>query len=183
MSDSKQIDEGKKLFKRRVFGRGTIFLIMSLLVIGGWRLLHPPKVMIERQVETSETNFKRKPAVSDLLTWSEDLSLRAVQKEALKKLLNEEQVKLKPIDQEIGKVTQVFNQFATKHAGEPSSLKELQGAAQPISELSLEKRLIEQGFAERGLGVLDEAQKKKAGQLWEAKLAQLKDGKKEVSNP
>lgn len=186
MSELKQADQGKKPaeWRPRLFGRGTAFMIIGLLVIGVWRLTHPPKVVIERQVQTSgEAQIKRKPDVSDLLDWAQDLNLKRTQKESLRKLLSEEQIKLSPVEEEIAKVTQEFNQFASKHAAEPTGLKELKAAAQPISELSLMKRRIMQGFAEQGLGVLDETQKEKAGQLWEAKLARLRDRKKEVANP
>lgn len=174
---------GRSKRRPRLLGRGTIFLIVGILLIGGWRKLHPPKVMIERQVETSEEiGFKRKPAVSDLLYWSQDLNLRATQEDSLRNLLKKEQVKLKPVEEKIGQVTQEFNQFAAKHAAEPGGLKELQSAAQPISELSLKKRQTEQSFAERGFGILDVTQKEKARQLWEAKRSRMRDHKKEVPN-
>lgn len=181
---STQAGDTKGLFRRRVFGRGTIFLIVSLLVIGGWRLLHPSKVIVERQIETStDINFKRKPDLFTLLSWSQDLNLRVAQEEALKKLLKAEQTELKPVEDEISKVSESFNQFASKHAGGAASLTEMQAAARPISELSLAKRQIEQGFAERGLAILDANQKEKTRQLWEAKLSRRNERKKEVANP
>lgn len=184
MSDSKQAAERKELFKRRVFGRGTIFLVISLLVIGGWRLFHPPKVIVQRQVETStDINFKRKPSLFDLLSWSNQLDLKATQEEALKQLLAGQERELKPVEVEIAKVMQEFNQFAGKQTGESVSHEQLQTAAQSISELSRTKRDIEQSFAEKGLGILDEKQKDKAGQLWQAKLIRMKGGSREVAIP
>lgn len=184
MSDSKQVDERKELFKRRVFGRGTIFLVISLLVIGGWQLLHPPKVNVQRQVEIStDINFKRKPSLSDLLSWSSQLDLKTTQEESLKKLLAGQERELKPLEAEIAKVMQEFNQFAGKQTGESVPLEQLKTAAQPISELSRTKRDIEQSFAHKGLGILEEKQKDKAEQLWQAKLARMKGGSREVANP
>jgi hypothetical protein len=181
---STQAGDAKGLFRRRVFGRGTIFLIVSLLVIGGWRLLHPSKVIVERQIETStDINFKRKPGLSTLVSWSQDLNLSAAQEGALKKLFKEEQTELKPVEDEISKVTESFDQLSSKRASGPASLMELQAAARPISELSLAKRQIEQGFAERGLAILDATQKEKSRQLWEAKLSRRNERKKEVVNP
>lgn len=184
MLNAKQTGDSKYIFLRRVFGRSTIFLIISLLLVAGWQFVHPAKVIVERQVETSrELTFKRKPSLSNLLSWSQDLNLSAAQEESLRQLLSEEQIKLKPVEKEISKATQEFNEFASKHAGGPASFKDLRTVAQPISELSRNKRRIEQGFAARGLEILDEGQKKKARQLWEAQLARLIDRKKEVANP
>lgn len=184
MLNSKRTDDSKGLFRRRLFGRNTIFLIISLLVVGGWQFMHQAKVTVQRQIQTStEITFKRKPSLTSLLSWSQDLNLSAAQKESLALLLSEEQIKLKPVEKEISKVTQEFNEFASKHAGGPASFKELRTVAQPISELSRNKRQIEQGFAVRGLDVLDEAQKEKASRLWEAKLGRLTDLKKEAANP
>jgi hypothetical protein len=185
MTESRQArGEQSSLIKRRVFSRGTVFLLISLLMIGGWRLLHPPKVTIQRQVDISgEMHFERKPALSDLLSWSKDLNLREAQEVSLKKLLQEEQLQVKPIEEEIGKVTQEFNQFATQRQSKSAGMEEFQAAAQPISALSRDKRQIEQSFAEQGLGILDTPQRETARQLWEATLTRMRGGKKEVVNP
>jgi hypothetical protein len=185
MTESKPAHGGQwSMIKRRVFGRGTIFLLVSLLVIGGWRLLYPPKVTIQRQVDMGEDmHFQRKPALADLLSWSKELNLRDTQEVSLKKLLQEEQVQLKPIEGEISNVMQEFNQFAAQRQGKSAGMDEFQAAAQPISELSRKKRQIEQNFAEQGLGILDETQEQKTRQLWDAKLARMRGGKKEVANP
>ncbi|MBI4533501.1 MAG: hypothetical protein HY711_06095 [Candidatus Melainabacteria bacterium] len=159
--------------KRRLrqFGPGTIVLIIGLLVIGCWRLFNPPRVLIERALETSgEPYVERKPSVSDLLAWSGELHLSMSQKDSLGKLLEEEKVKLTDVEDKIVKVTQEFNDFVSKHQTGGAGLEELKGAAEPILELSRQKRRIEQGFVEMGLAVLDKVQKDKVKELWEARL-------------
>lgn len=186
MSDSRQSTQAgdtKELLRRHVFGRSTVFLVLSLLVAGAWQLLQSSRVTVERQIETStDIGFKRKPGLSALLSWSEDLNLSAAQKEELKKLIKQEQAELKPVEAEISKLSESFNQFAGRHAGGPASLAQLQAAARPISEGSRLMRQIEQRFAERGLAILDATQKQKSRQLWEAKLSGGDKRKKEAAN-
>jgi hypothetical protein len=167
--------------KSRLIGPGTVIVIVGLLVFGGWKLFVPAKVTIERRIETSSmADFKRKPSISDLLSWSSDVKLTAGQKHSLEKLLQDEQAEMAPILVEISKATKDFNQYVDNHKASGVNVNEIQKQAAPISELGLKKRQIEQAFAARALALLDMQQKNRAGKL--AEMIGIKGIKKRWSD-
>lgn len=152
--------------KPRVFGAGTIVLTIGLIVIGGSRLFEQPKVTIERRLETSgSAHLERKPSVSRLLSWSEELALRDSQKALLSQLAQKEKSELAPVEARIAKVLESFDALVHGHQSGGAPLNEVQATAAPISVLGREKRQIEQSFADQAFAVLDAEQRSKAKQL------------------
>ncbi|HEY9871317.1 MAG TPA: hypothetical protein V6D08_19315 [Candidatus Obscuribacterales bacterium] len=160
--------------KIRQFGPGTVAMIMGLIVIGVLAIFNEHKVTIERRVETSAgVQFKRRPSVSDLLSWAQELRLSASQEASLRKLAQEERLRLEPVEARIAAVMKEFDVFAHKNRSGGVGLRDVQVVAAPMSRLSREKREIEQAFAEKGLAVLDAVQRDKTSELWETKLARM----------
>lgn len=167
-SESQMAMNNKRALKSRLLGPGTIVMIVGVMVVVGWQLLVPPKVRIERKVETSGyDHFGRKPSISDLLSWSPELELSVVQRESLVKLAKEERSKLVPVKTMIAKTLQRFNEFAEQHKSEAAGVNDMQAEIAPIQALSRQKRKIEQDFAERGLAVLTQGQRQKVLQVWQ----------------
>jgi hypothetical protein len=152
------------------WGPGTIATIIGLLLIVGWQLLVPPKVTIERRVETSgQATVERKPSISELLSWSNDLQLTAAQKESLAKLSREEAAKLAPITSRIARAMHEFTKFGEQHKSMGVRLHDLQAEVAPIQMLSRQKRVMEHYLANQGWVILTEDQRQKANLLWQEK--------------
>ena len=152
--------------KPRLIGQVTIAMIIGLIVFGIWKQSTPNKITVERRIETSgESNIERKPKTSDLFSWSSQLKLTPRQKELLEKLLQEERLELAPIHDKLQKVTEDFNKFVEEHKENGIDVNQIRVQAQPISQLSRQKRQIEQAYAIRSIVLLDAQQKKIAEQL------------------
>ncbi|HEY9788179.1 MAG TPA: hypothetical protein V6D17_22515 [Candidatus Obscuribacterales bacterium] len=182
MVEPQQIAATSTYHKRRRlhFGPGTVAMMVALVIAGAWRLMQPPKVVIERRVERSgEAAFERRPSVDDLMHWSQALTLSSEQLSALKKLQEEEKLQLQPVEEEIERAVRAFNEIAGRGEGKSAGLAELQAAAQPIANPSRRKRQIEQRFAEQGMSLLDATQRAGALLMWQEKLQRMRGLEKE----
>jgi|688.fasta_scaffold20281_4 hypothetical protein len=158
--------------RRLLVGPGTTVLLLVLMYLCGSQLFLKPKV-IERSVEASAgTQTQRKPLVTKLLSWSNELHLTATQKNAMERLAEEEKVSLAPVEARIGDTMKEFNEFAEKHSSEAVGLKTIQAKAVPMSLLSRQKRQLEQGFAEQAQAIMEANQREIAEKLWQASTKQ-----------
>lgn len=153
---------------------GTIVMIVGLLIFGGWKVLVPSKVTVERTIEASgEPRVKRQASIEDLLSWSLELELAEAQKQSLKELLKKEHLELKPVEDKITTVTEDFNKFVQGSNNQQVSIPEIKGAASAIAPLSIRKRQIITDYSAAGWSVLTPYQKKLAGKFAKAKSTQL----------
>lgn len=170
--------------KRPPIGPGTTAVVLVLMYVCGSQFFFKPKVTIERHVEASAgVQLARKPSVSQLLSWSDELHLTANQTSVLNKLVQEQKLRLVPVEASIRDTMKEFTEFAEKHNSEAVGLNMVQAKAGPISQLSRQKRQIEQGFAEQAFAVLAASQQEKAGRLQKAKTTRKQPGKKEATSP
>lgn len=164
MSDSGKNDKSKRrpLF---LFGPGTVVIVVAAALFTIWQLMTPHKVQIERQVENSAVAVIRKPSAEQLLYWELQIQLTAEQKEKLKRIAHEERVAIAPVNAEIDKQIEKFNEFTTAHKS--ASLNDIETYRMPLSELSQKKRATQQVFVEQAMEVLSKEQRANADRLYE----------------
>lgn len=166
---SEKLANGTSARKRRLIGPGTMTLLIVLVYISGSQFLSKPKVTIERHVEASDgAMLARKPSISQLLSWSENLHLTANQTTALNRLAQDQKLRLAPVEASIEATMNDFTSFAEKHNSEAVGLNMIQAKAGSMSQLSRQKRQLEQSFAEQALAVLAASQQQQAARLQQA---------------
>lgn len=159
-----QSKEQKAGLKRCLVGPGTVAMLIGIACFTTWQVFQPSKVQIERHVESSGTSsIGRNPSITDILSWSEQLELTAKEKTELDEMGRREQAELKPLLGEINTAMAEFDK-QTKRLSSPS-LIEIQSAARPVSELSFNKRQLEQSYAAQAISLLTPSQRAKALEL------------------
>lgn len=177
----KQINQ--TLHKKRPVGPGTTALLIVLVYICGTQYFSKPKVTIERHVEASAgVRLARKPSISQVLSWSDELHLTASQKKVVERMAQEQKSDLAPIEASIREAMKEFTEFADSHSSEAVGLNAVQAKAGPISQLSRQKRQLEQGFAEQAFALLTQSQKEKAARLNQAKAMRKLEGNMEAAS-
>lgn len=142
----------------RTVGPSTFVMVFAVLCFGGWQLLSPHQVQIERRVEKGASrSMLRTPGPSDLLAWKKELSLGEKQVAELIGIAAEEKRSLAPLESEIKEKMDEFERWAKTEGRQ--SVAELQSAAAPISQLSLRKRELTWMYSQRGLNLLSPSQK------------------------
>lgn len=170
--------------KRRPIGPGTTVALIVLLYVCGSQFFSKPKVTIERHVEASGgALLARKPSISQLLSWSDDLHLTANQTSLMNKLAQEQKLSLAPVEASIRDTMKEFTDFAEKPSSKAVGLNMVQAKAGPISQLSRQKRQFEQSFAEQAFAVLRASQQHKAVRLQKAKTTCKQEVRKETTSP
>lgn len=171
------VDESTK--KKRFLGAGTAAMLIAVIAIVASQLLFPPKVTIERRIEPStiEMKMQRKPTPANLLSWSAELALTKTQTTKLEKLIELQGQSLAPIEESLKQQTAEFELYMSKQAEQPVALTDIQLHAKPLSDLSFEKRQVEDSFAQQGRAVLSHAQRGIAEALWRQRSDQKKDHK------
>lgn len=170
------VDSGKK---QRILGAGTAAMLICIIALVASRLIFPPKVTIERKVDPSAIGMRieRKPSPTDLLAWSAELGLSKRQYAELEKLAEVERQALAPIDESLKEQEREFQLYMSKQGQKAMSLPDVQLHAKPVSDLSFEKRQLENSYALQGLAVLSDAQKASADMLWHKHSKQKRDQK------
>ena len=169
--------------KQRLVGPGTTALLIVLVYICGTQYFSKPKVTIERQVEASVgVRLARKPSILQLLSWSDELHLTASQKKVMERLAQEQKIGLAPVEASISEAMKEFTEFADNHSSEAVGLNAVQAKAGSISQLSRQKRQLEQGFAEQAFAVLAPSQKEMAARLNQAKAVRKLESKMEAAS-
>ena len=163
--------------KKRFLGAGTAAMLIAVMAVVASRVLFPPKVTIERRLEPSTIGMKmqRKPTPADLLGWSAELGLTKTQYAKLKKLIELKGQSLAPINESLKQQTAEFELYMSKQGEKPVALTDIQLHSKPLSDLSFEKRQLEDSFAQQGLAVLSHAQRGIADVLWRQRSDQKKD--------
>jgi Spy/CpxP family protein refolding chaperone len=139
-------------------------MLIGIACFVTWQVFLPSKVQIERQVESSGTRpIARNPSITDILSWNEQLELTTTQETELHEMSRREQTELKPL---LGEINTAMTEFdkQTKRL-KTQSLIEIQSAARPVSELSFNKRQLEQSYAARAISLLTPSQRAKALEL------------------
>ena len=181
---SENLVNARSAQKRRLIGPGTTVVLIVLVYICGSQFFLKPKVKIERHVEASAgAQLARKPSISQLLSWSDELHLTADQKIVIEKLAEEQKLRLAPVEARIKDTMQEFTDFAVKHSSEAAALNMVQEKAGPISQLSRQKRQLEQSFAEQAFVVLGASQQQQATRLHQATAMRKLGARKEVAIP
>lgn len=169
--------------KKRLVGPGTTALLIVLVYICGTQYFSKPKVTIERQVEASVgVRLARKPSILQLLSRSDELHLTASQKKVMERLAQEQKNGLAPVEASIREAMKEFTEFADSHSSEAVGLNAVQAKAGSISQLSRQKRQLEQGFAEQAFAVLAPSQKEMAARLNQAKAVRKLESKMEAAS-
>lgn len=168
---------------RRLVGPGTTALLLVLVYVCGSQFFSKSKVTIERHVESGDgAPLARKPSISQLLSWSDQLHLTEHQKSMMQRLSQEQTARLVPVEASIKDTMKEFTEFAEKHNSETVGLNAVRAKAAPISQLSRRKRQLEQNFAAQAFAILGISQQEKAAKLQQAKAARKQEGRKETTS-
>lgn len=154
--------------KLRVFGAGTSAMLIVLFGLIASQLFSSPKVTIERKIEPGAgAHIERRPSPAQLIAWSTELQLTAVQIVQIKGLDKEEKLSLAPVGNLIKKAEREFDLLMREQTKRALVLAEIQAKAKPLSELGLKKRQLESKFAAQAFEALTNGQKTKVQELWQ----------------
>lgn len=152
-----------KLIPLKLAGPGTIAMIVCLILLISWNLLRPPKVKIERKVETSGENIlERKPTPELLLSWKVQLGLSPQQVIELQRCESGRQRELAPLNAAVKEAIGQFQSTQEQTSNSKVDIGQLTAIAAQIKAPSRQLRTVEVSFSERGWSILSQKQRQQA---------------------
>ena len=163
----------------KLAGPGTIAMIVCLILLVSWNLLRPPKVRIERKVETSGENIlERKPTPALLLSWKVQLGLSPQQVIELQRCESGRQRELAPLNAAVKEAISPLQSTQEQPSNNKVDIGQLNAIASQINAPSKQLRALEVSFSERAWSILSQKQRQQAQEIRLAlsKSAQVRKG-------
>lgn len=127
-----------------------------------WQLNSPRHVQVERQVITSGRRADS-TGLGSMLAVAAKLNLSKTQMQQLELLQARESKELLPVEAELRQNEDQINKLST--SGKPIPLPTVQQLARTVSDLSLQKRQIQERYGRDGADLLTAEQRKQLNQM------------------